>query len=239
MNKSSCGAQDWIVALDANADMSQGFAHGFFPRMGSVQCAVARHTRNVRPVGAIWACGRLQSKSPAELPGPVFVTFNFRSESPLWRSVRARKEVADPPMTNAPRLSCASAFEDWLWARRSVETTWKLWCSDVETWLVQERLLQRFLSRVQEAQTIAWRGSAIPPKFQRKISNTKGPPDEQHAVRARVWGLAVQLDTSRRSSALQRCSTGAAKFKMFRVLASGLGLKKPRRTLSKIVVPLF
>ena len=252
----SFGSQDWILALDANADMSQGPAHDIFVGMGGVQCAVARHTRSVRPIDAIWASGGLQSMSHAELSGDgdhsiaqcVFAFQFQKCKRPLWRFSRTRKTVADPPTTSDSWLSHASTEQEWLSAQSSVEAAWKLWCFDVEKWLVQagileekrpeqrlgdvptirngahrvganqpieERLLQRFLRRLKEAQTHAWWGTAIPQTLLNKICNTQCPVDEQQAVQARAWGLAIQLATSRlrklqvhqRSEALQhwRC----------------------------------
>ena len=241
----SFGSQDWIVALDANADMSQGFAHDFFVGVGGVQCAVARHTRSVRPIDAIWASGGLQPMSHAELPGDgdhsiaqCSFAFEFQKcNRPLWRFSRTRKVVADPPMISTSWLSHASAEPEWLLALGSVEAAWTLWCLDVETWLVQagllenkwpeqrigdaptvrpgshrvganqtfdERILQRFIRRLQEAQTIAWRGSAVPLTLLKKLQNAACPLDEQQAVRARAWGLAIQLATSRLRNLQQR-----------------------------------
>ena len=96
----SFGSQDWILALDANADMTKGPAHDIFVGMGGVQCAVARHIRSVHPIDAIWASGGLPSMSHAELSGEgdhsiaqcVF-PFQFQKcNRPLWRFSRTYSE---------------------------------------------------------------------------------------------------------------------------------------------------
>lgn len=41
---SRLGSQDWVLASDTNANMSQGIAHDILENMGDTRCAVARHT---------------------------------------------------------------------------------------------------------------------------------------------------------------------------------------------------
>ena len=62
---------------------------------------------------------------------------------------------------------------------------------------ITERHLRRFIRRLHEARTLAWRGMRIPHTLYKKLLGTNCPASEQEAVRAHAWGLAHQIATVR------------------------------------------
>lgn len=56
----------------------------------------------------------------------------------------------------------------------------------------------KFIRRLHEAQSIAWRRSRTPPNLARKLKKTTCPPGERQAVHAYACGLAIQLAADRR-----------------------------------------
>ena len=62
---------------------------------------------------------------------------------------------------------------------------------------ITERHLRRFIRRLHEARTLAWRRMRIPHTLYKKLLGTNCPASEQEAVRAHAWGLAHQIATVR------------------------------------------
>ena len=238
---SRLGSQDWILALDANANMSQGIAHDILENMGGTRCSVARHDRSVHPIDAIWSSGGLQASCASEIPGDGDHTIAQSSfplafqkcKAPQWRFSHTRKKVVPQQNVLHPSSvwsSVAAAESDWLQALLNIDHAWAMWCFDIENYLVQaglldshqperkvgdvptvrtgshrvgatqsitERHLRRFIRRLHEARTLAWRGMRIPHTLYNKLLGTNCPASEQEAVRAHAWGMAHQMATVR------------------------------------------
>ena len=94
---SRLGSQDWILALDANANMSQGIAHDILENMGGTRCSVARHDRSVHPIDAIWSSGGLQASSASEIPGDGDHTIAQSSFPLAFQNVRRHSGVFRTP----------------------------------------------------------------------------------------------------------------------------------------------
>ena len=62
---------------------------------------------------------------------------------------------------------------------------------------ITERHVRRFIRRLHEARTLAWRGMRTPHTLYNKLLGTNCPASEQEAVRAHAWGLAHQMATVR------------------------------------------
>eukprot|EP00435_Cladocopium_sp_Y103_P075840 s59_g66.t1 len=161
--------EDWLVALDANANQTMGVVPDSFTSLGGTCCAFAQHTKSSYPIDGLW-CSEgltlLSAKSNLMGDGDHSIAearFSLQIQKPLKQQFRLThvrqpidSSVALDAQTSWQEVACSLTV--WHQKLADVEAAWQQWAQDAETWLTQNgfldvRAAERPLGTVPTTQT--------------------------------------------------------------------------------------
>lgn len=162
-------ADDWLVALDANANQTTGVVHDSFTSIGGTCCAFAQHKKSSYPIDGLWRSQNLTSLSArSNVMGDgdhsiAEACFSLQIQKPLGQQFRLThvKRLAHLSLPTDAQISwqmvaCSSA--DWHEKLTNVEAAWQQWAHDCEAWLhsngfLEDRAAERPLGSVPTVQS--------------------------------------------------------------------------------------
>ena len=143
----------WVLALDANANQSDGPCPDIFLSVGGVCRATAGHLRSSYPIDAIWTSHSLQpAHTQSNIAGDgdhtiAQVTLNIKAQKPQKQQFRfsrvRRRESILSVIPDVEWHELAISADEWKNLLTDPSKAWSTWSQDVEKWLTFNGYLEQ------------------------------------------------------------------------------------------------